>query len=107
MKQKAVLDPVQADAVNQLTGGELQPIEDVEAEASELLAGGVSLRDDEVDALGETFGVSYGVAEELYCGEKNLEADRHRWELDPASSEDYVDRCRLTRSAWRWRHFNH
>ena len=107
MKQKSVLDPVQADAVNHLTGGELTPIADVEEEASELLAGGATVRDDEVDALGETFGVSYDLAEELFCGEKEFEADRHRWELDPASSEDYVDRCRLTRAAWRWRHFNH
>jgi hypothetical protein len=28
----------------------------------------------------------------LKVGEKERERDRHRWELDPASSEDYVER---------------
>lgn len=109
MKQKAVLDPIKADALQQLAGdGEVDPNADVEAEADELLTGGVTTLDESVlDELGQAFGVSYDSTEELFCGEKEFEGDRHRWELDPASSEDYLDRCRLSRGAWRWRHFNH
>ena len=35
--------------------------------------------------------------------------DQHRWELDPASAEDYDERMRGWRSgpAERWRHFGH
>ena len=32
--------------------------------------------------------------EELKVGKKKERLDRHRWELDPASSEDYVDRTK-------------
>ncbi len=52
--------------------------------------------------------VTYEAAEELCCGEKSRERDRHRWELDPASAEDYGDHGALARgSAMRWRHFGH
>jgi hypothetical protein len=35
--------------------------------------------------------------------------DLHRWELDPASAEDYGDRVRTWKSgpAQKWRHFGH
>jgi hypothetical protein len=44
---------------------------------------------------------------ELQCGERPL--DEHRWELDPASAEDYRDRDRAWRMgpSQRWRHFGH
>ena len=32
--------------------------------------------------------------EELEVGEKEERRDKHRWELDPASSEDYADRTK-------------
>ena len=32
------------------------------------------------------------MAEELKGADKISERDKHRWELDPASSEDYPDR---------------
>ena len=46
----------------------------------------------DVDEIGEAMGVAYADGEELKVGEKEEGRDKHRWELDPASSEDYVDR---------------
>lgn len=60
---------------------------------------------DEVGQLGEAFGLDFAPSDELVFGK--LERDRHRWELDPASSEDFVERNRRAPGALRWRHFNH
>src|SRR5262249_39717130 len=42
---------------------------------------------DIVDDIGKALGVEYQDQEELKSSEKLLERDKHRWELDPASSE--------------------
>jgi len=47
---------------------------------------------DIVDEIGKTIGIEYQDNEELKSGDKVAERDKHRWELDPASSEDYRDR---------------
>jgi hypothetical protein len=47
---------------------------------------------DRVDDIGKALGVEYQDNEELKGGDKVAERDKHRWELDPASSEDYRDR---------------
>jgi Family of unknown function (DUF6335) len=47
---------------------------------------------DIVDDIGKALGVQYEDNEELKASDKVTERDRHRWELDPASSEDYKDR---------------
>jgi hypothetical protein len=47
---------------------------------------------DIVDDIGRALGVQYNDNEELGTTEKLTDRDRHRWELDPASSEDYKDR---------------
>ena len=47
---------------------------------------------DIVDDIGKALGVEYQDNEELKSTEKLSERDKHRWELDPASSEDYKDR---------------
>jgi hypothetical protein len=47
-----------------------------------------------VDDLGKDMGVQYADNEPLKVGEKERGRDRHRWELDPASSEDYIERVR-------------
>jgi hypothetical protein len=47
---------------------------------------------DRVDDIGKALGVEYQDNEELKASDKIAERDRHRWELDPASSEDYNDR---------------
>jgi hypothetical protein len=45
-----------------------------------------------VDDIGVALGVEYADNEELAGAEKIEERDRHRWEDDPASSEDFDDR---------------
>ena len=47
---------------------------------------------DVVDDIGKALGLEYNDNEELKSGDKVSERDKHRWELDPASSEDYKDR---------------
>jgi uncharacterized protein DUF6335 len=51
-----------------------------------------ALEADAVDEVGAAIGVTYQDDESLLLGEKETERDRHRWELDPASAEDYVER---------------
>lgn len=62
------------------------------------------------DVAVEDFGIVYEDWEELRFGEgRELERDQHRWELDPASAEDFPERNRGWRTgpALRWRHFGH
>src|SRR6202022_586950 len=47
---------------------------------------------DIVDDIGKALGVQYEDNEELKASDKIVERDRHRWEMDPASSEDYKAR---------------
>lgn len=47
---------------------------------------------DRVDDIGRALGVEYQDNEELKAADKIAERDKHRWELDPASSDDYRDR---------------
>lgn len=48
---------------------------------------------DIVEEIGSSLGVQYADDEELKAVDKIEERDRHRWELDPASAEDYRDRA--------------
>jgi hypothetical protein len=45
-----------------------------------------------VDDIGKALGVQYADSEELRAADKVVERDKHRWELDPASAEDYKER---------------
>ena len=47
---------------------------------------------DVVDDIGKALGVEYADNEELKSSDKVVERDKHRWELDPASAEDYKER---------------
>ena len=47
---------------------------------------------DIVEDIGKALGVEYADNEELKAADKVTERDKHRWELDPASSEDYKER---------------
>jgi len=47
---------------------------------------------DVVDEIGRSLGLEYNDNEELKGADKVEARDRHRWELDPASSEDYDER---------------
>jgi hypothetical protein len=44
---------------------------------------------DRVDDIGKALGVNYRRDEELKGGDEIAERDKHRWELDPASSDDW------------------
>ena len=56
--------------------------------------GGDNLTPDQdiVDDIGKALGVQYADNEPLKGSDKVVERDKHRWELDPASSEDYKER---------------
>ncbi|HEX7150413.1 MAG TPA: DUF6335 family protein [Thermoanaerobaculia bacterium] len=45
-----------------------------------------------VDEIGRSMGITYADDEELKVGEKERDRDKKRWELDPASSDDWQDR---------------
>jgi hypothetical protein len=47
---------------------------------------------DVVEDIGRAIGVEYQDNEELRASDKVAKRDKHRWELDPASAEDYKDR---------------
>jgi Family of unknown function (DUF6335) len=68
----------EAEAVGDETAGASNPTPDQEV----------------VDEIGKAIGITYADEEELRIGGKEAERDQHRWELDPASSEDYKERSR-------------
>jgi hypothetical protein len=77
-----------------VTGGDV----DVDAEdayfTGEEAPGGDNPTPDQdiVDDIGKALGVEYQDGEELQASDKVARRDKHRWELDPASSEDYKGR---------------
>jgi hypothetical protein len=79
-----------------LSGGDIDARwEDAESGGDETVAGSTATPgQNDVDAIGRALGVAYGDGEPLKPGEKGADRDRHRWELDPASSEDYADRIK-------------
>jgi hypothetical protein len=64
------------------------------ADVGEETVGGSAPTPDQdiVEEVGEAVGLTYEDNEPLHTTEKVEERDRKRWELDPASSEDYNDR---------------
>jgi len=77
-----------------LTGGDVDADwEDAYAVGDEAPGGDNPTPDqDRVDDIGKALGVTYEDNEELKGADKIAERDKHRWELDPASSDDYRDR---------------
>jgi hypothetical protein len=76
-----------------MTGGDVDADwEDAYAVGDEAPGGDNPTPDqDIVDEIGAALGVTYQDDEELKAADKIIERDRHRWELDPASAEDYKD----------------
>jgi len=78
----------------ELTGGD----QDADLESAyftgDETAGGDNPTPDQdlVDDIGRAAGVEYQDNEELGTTDKVTKRDRHRWELDPASAEDYKER---------------
>lgn len=76
-----------------MTGGDVDADwEDAYAVGDEAPGGDNPTPDqDRVDDIGKALGVEYQDNEELKGADKIIERDRKRWELDPASAEDYRD----------------
>lgn len=76
-----------------LTGGDVDADwEDAYAVGDEAPGGDNPTPDqDRVDDIGKALGVEYQDNEELKGADKIADRDRKRWELDPASAEDYRD----------------
>ena len=79
-----------------LTGGDVDTDwNDAYSSGEETPGGDMSTPDqDVVEEIGRALGVEYEDAEELKGAEKIEGRDRHRWDYDPASAEDYKDRNR-------------
>jgi hypothetical protein len=79
-----------------------------ESSGEETVAGSAPTPDqDIVDEIGEAIGITYAEGEPLRVGRKEEERDAHRWELDPASSEDYRERAAEAAEAEPIRHMKH
>jgi hypothetical protein len=80
--------------MDDVTGGD--PDVDIEDAyfAGEEAPGGDNPTPDQdiVEDIGKALGVTYNDNEELEGADKLEKRDKHRWELDPASSDDYKDR---------------
>ena len=80
--------------MDDVTGGD--PDVDIEDAyfAGEEAPGGDNPTPDQdiVEDIGKALGVTYEDSEQLKGANKIEERDKHRWELDPASAEDYEDR---------------
>src|SRR5688572_882842 len=79
-----------------ITGGDVDvDVEDAYFNGDEAPGGDNPTPDqDIVDDIGKALGVEYQDNEELKAVDKVNERDRKRWELDPASAEDYRERDR-------------
>ena len=69
--------------------------ESAQFSGDETAAGSMPTPDqNDVEANGRAMGITYDDGEELKVGEKERGRDQRRWELDPASSDDYIDRVK-------------
>ena len=85
--------PAPAEAV--LTGGDIDAAWDQASVGDETVGGSSPTPDqDIVDEIGRALGVTYGEGEPLRTAEKIERRDEQRWELNPASSEDYGERIK-------------
>ena len=88
-QEHATMDPT-------LQAGDVEvPLEDA-ALVGEEVPGGDNPTPDQsvVEEIGRAAGVEYQDNEPLRPGEKLEKRDDQRWELDPASAEDYEERTR-------------
>ncbi len=78
-----------------LSGGDVDAAWE-DADVGEESVGGGNPTPDQnvVDELGKAMGVNYEDGEPLHTTEKLESRDKHRWELDPASSEGFDGRMK-------------
>jgi hypothetical protein len=76
-----------------MTGGDVDADwEDAESVGDQAPGGDNPTPDqDIVDEIGKAMGIQYDDDEELQGGDELAERDRHRWELDPASKDDFEE----------------
>jgi len=74
-----------------LSGGDVDARWDQGESGGEETVGGSAPTPDQdiVDEIGRAIGVTYEEGEPLRVGQKEQERDEHRWELNPASAEDF------------------
>jgi hypothetical protein len=79
-----------------LSGGDIDARwEDAESGGDETVGGSTATPgQNDLDEMGRAMGVTYADEEQLNVGEKERARDENRWELDPASSEDFADRTK-------------
>jgi Family of unknown function (DUF6335) len=76
-----------------LSGGDVDAVTQEEGAGEEAVGGSVATPDqDIVENLGRAAGMTYQDDEELNPVEKVKKRDRKRWELNPSSAEDYLER---------------
>lgn len=79
-----------------LSGGDIDAQwEMAESQGDEAATGSQSTPgQNDTEETAAAMGISYADDEELKVGEKERSRDEHRWELDPASSDDYQERVK-------------
>jgi hypothetical protein len=78
-----------------VSGGDLDATWDEIGGGEETVGGSAPTPDQSiVEMLGEAAGITYEDDESLHVVAKMEKRDRRRWELNPASAEDYKDRNR-------------
>jgi hypothetical protein len=81
------------EETSRLSGGDVDASAQGVDTGTEAAGGSNPLPDqDVVDEIGKAAGVTYQDNEPLKFGDKAAERDQNRWELNPASSEDYQER---------------
>jgi uncharacterized protein DUF6335 len=81
-----------------LSGGDIDAAWDRADVGDETVGGSIATPgQDVVDEIGDAVGLTYEDNEPLRPTEKVEKRDRRRWDLDPASSEDYQERQRRAR----------
>lgn len=94
LRELAEVHEADASVSAELSAGDIDARWDQAESGGEETAGGSAPTPDQdvVDEIGKAIGVTYLEGEPLRVGRKEQERDEHRWELDPASAEDYVER---------------
>ena len=79
-----------------LSGGDIDARwEDAESGGDETVAGSTATPEqNDVAEMGKALGIEYADDEPLRVGEKERDRDKDRFELDPASSDDWQERNR-------------
>ena len=89
--KRGLLQPI--ETLNPVAGGNIDMDEAESSVGEEAVGGGNPTPDqDIVEELGEAMGLTYEDEEPLGGEDKLHRRDEHRWELNPASSEDFHQR---------------